>query len=171
MSETVAVALITGGLVILAGLVTQLMAAWLERGRRVHEREIRLLEWRRQDRLERLAPIREFLDAASREGLNLAAVAEHVRAGGATGAAVAEIEGVKTWVEKRSGRLLKFLDEEAYVAWRSSDARLTSLLLDVLRTIEQLIPKQEAPPKGTATRLERTIQEAWDRLEELQSAL
>jgi len=171
MSETVAVALITGGLVILAGVVTQLVAAWLEQGHRSHERAVRLLEWKRADRVERLAPIREFLDAASREGLNLAAVAGHVRDGRATGAAVAEIEAVQTWLEKRSERLLNILEEEAYVVWRSSDARLTSLLLDVLKTMERLIPKQEAPPDETAKRLERTIQEAWDRLEELQSAL
>jgi len=163
MSETIAVALITGGLVGSSALGTQLLGWWLERGRRAHERETRLLEWRRADRLERLAPIRDYLDALSREAVKVglttqAARREKAASGGAHRALKAQV-----------ARLKEVLEESIHVTLRSPDLRLSELLSALLQTVEgnlRLAAQDRDPEK-----LDEPIRQAWDHLEELQSAL
>jgi len=170
MSETVAVALITGGLVAFSGVAGQGIAWWLERGRRTHDRDMRLLEWRRQDRLERLAPVGKLLDAISREAVNLGVAAQGVASATAAGKGPDEVAAMQREVVQRSSRLRSILEKQGQVMWRSSDEELNTPLLAILECIVQTLVQSDRS-SDMARDLAAWVRKAWDRLDELQSAL
>lgn len=163
MSETIAVALI----VAFSGLAGSCVGWLLERSRRTHDREMRLLEWKRQDRLERLAPIRDYLDTFSRATRNLGASLRLLEALRASRASPDAVEAVEQEVDERIADLNRVLQESGHAIMRSSDVRLTGLVAELFVTArdEDLATKEAEQKLGRGTR------QAWDRLEELQSDL
>jgi hypothetical protein len=181
MSETVAVALITGGLVALSSLITQGMNTWLDQGRRRHEaqqltrqlneeREMRVLEWRRADRLERLAPVREFLDALSREAVVIGAAALEVARAKRSGQDRHEIDRHESCVQQCKDRLARFLQEKGQARFRISDPQLDAALWELMEWITKIVAANDVEEDVGAT-LAAPVKRAWDRLEQLQTAL
>lgn len=155
MSDVVAVALITGGVAIISGLAGSWVGWWLERGRWAHQREMRLLDWRHQDRLERLAPIRDYLDSVSREVTNFAL---------ATG--VGDQEGI----QKYASRLELVMEQQQHANFRSRDVELGKRLGEVAQCVLQALQTKDAP-EAVIAGIGSAAASAWDRLEELQTEL
>lgn len=188
MSETVAVALISAlpaTAVALAALVGNFLLDQRRRnheekqlaGQFAHEREMRLLEWRRADRLERLAPIREFLDAFSREVTNFALAMQHVEKAKASSSGEDEIKPLLGHVLECLSRLQVIFEQQHQAVYRAAfDDQLLRLLHDFTGELRALMAVtgesllQESPPKSWLD-LTKTTAHMWNRLEELQSAL
>ena len=83
-----------------------------------HEREMRLLEWKRADRLERLAPIRAYVDALSREAMAFI-VARRLAERHATGALHAdEHPQANRDMAESASRMMAVLEEYEHVHLR-----------------------------------------------------
>jgi hypothetical protein len=162
MSDTVAVALISA-LPTAAVALAALLGNFLLEGRRhehdqsqaarqfEHDRQMRILEWRRADRLERLAPVRDFLDGLSREALVLTAVSEN-------------LDG--DYVE----RLTAFLRNHGGAIVHISDPTLRDAVVGVMAAFQVALEKRSMTDKERDA-WQAAARRGWDRLEELQSAL
>ena len=166
MSETVAVALISAlptAAVAIAALVGNFL---LDRRRHTHEqkqlvqqlrheRDMRLLEWRRQDRLERLAPVRAFLDAAGREAVGLGLY-----------------ENIDEVPLERFDRVTKLMEEQGHAVLLSADERLSLLFRELLTAMQSLIQSKPGDDRRPLReQVARCARKAWDRLEELKTDL
>lgn len=164
MGDTVAVALISvlpTATVALAALVGNFL---LDERRRAHERgqlasqleherEMRLLEWKRTDRMERLAPIRGYVDAVSRE---ITAYMIALRAPDS---------------DPPANRIVAVLDQYVHLSWRFTtlDGQLSELLATVIEDTSALLDQNR--DDKLVDRMLTNIGNLWDRLDELQSAL
>jgi len=188
MSETVAIALISAVPTAAVALVALVGNFLLDQRRRTHEqgqlarqleheREMRLLEWKRADRLERLAPIRAYVDNLSREATAFIFASRVATRDATVGQEPHARSSAHPELNKIGSRLLAVLDQYQHVNWRCTlDEPLSLLLFDFAHNIRVLLEQsaQEAPEEdieATESKLLATTAKLWDRLDELQSSL
>jgi len=189
MSETVAVALISAlptATVALAALAGNFLLEGRRRGHERgqlarqfdHDRQMRVLEWRRADRLQRLQPIQDYLGSAGREVTRLDMAVRGLREARGEGKGA---DAVAEWEKRLHESLLRVIaiqGETPQIVLRSPDERLAQLLFDLAECFGDIGAAYREDGEGRSgagkdvrMKMVKTVKQAWDRLEELQSAL